>query len=206
MWATWRPRCRVRGRGNRVELSAVCAAAWQALRGDQWQQRWRPRAVLAWLVLACRLTALLPGAGVRRHSGCVCTISHLQQHSRFPAYLSPSSPAPPALADAEVRRHFGAFGPIAEVKLYRKVRSSTSCPGRQHGRALGRTAMHTPQAAQAARSRQGSLDRTAPQGVAGGRCGSAACGFPPHARPLAAACRPPLACLLHLPLCCYIAL
>ena len=23
-------------------------------------------------------------------------------------------------ADAEVRRHFGAFGPIAEVKLYRK--------------------------------------------------------------------------------------
>ncbi|PSC75397.1 oligouridylate-binding 1-like [Micractinium conductrix] len=26
----------------------------------------------------------------------------------------------PALSDAEVRRHFGAFGPIAEVKLYRK--------------------------------------------------------------------------------------
>ncbi|KAL4437767.1 hypothetical protein ABPG77_005679 [Micractinium sp. CCAP 211/92] len=26
----------------------------------------------------------------------------------------------PALTDAEVRRHFGAFGPIAEVKLYRK--------------------------------------------------------------------------------------
>ncbi|PRW50946.1 oligouridylate-binding 1-like [Chlorella sorokiniana] len=26
----------------------------------------------------------------------------------------------PSLSDAEVRRHFGAFGPIAEVKLYRK--------------------------------------------------------------------------------------
>lgn len=26
----------------------------------------------------------------------------------------------PQLTDAEVRRHFGAFGPVAEVKLYRK--------------------------------------------------------------------------------------
>lgn len=32
------------------------------------------------------------------------------------------APTPPPRADAEVRRHFGAFGPIAEVKLYRKVR------------------------------------------------------------------------------------
>jgi nucleolysin TIA-1/TIAR len=44
--------------------------------------------------------------------------------SRQPA--APFSLAPPCShptncgADAEVRRHFGAFGPIAEVKLYRK--------------------------------------------------------------------------------------
>lgn len=32
-----------------------------------------------------------------------------------------AAPTRAPCADAEVRRHFGAFGPIAEVKLYRKV-------------------------------------------------------------------------------------
>ena len=47
-------------------------------------------------------------------SRCALTATCNAHLPPMPAFLCP--------VDAEVRRHFGAFGPIAEVKLYRKVR------------------------------------------------------------------------------------